>query len=496
MNRNVLTILDVYGETNIGLKRQKNEDSFKLLMPPEATPQEAMGALFMIADGMGGLGGGDVASKHAIDEFVRRYYSGANPERDMNTRFQGALEQANIKVRDQAVTVGLPRIGSTAAGMLLQPSGKTLIFNVGDCRVYRIRRGQIERVSRDQSITEQQIESGLISEEDAKHTRNSMVTAFVGQPYPLSAEVNMEDVQNGDVYVICSDGLWGLVDAPEILKIARRDSAVRAVPKLINLALKRGGIDNITAIIVRVGKPPMMAGWLPVGVVGLLAAAGLGGVGLYSLTNPPTATPTSTPTTAAIVTLAPSSTSSTDILILPTDTPTQTQTASPTNTVTHTSTTRPTRTRFPTNTPTFTKTATASPTPTNTQTPSVTPTATSTHTPSATITLTPSQTLTPSRTRTRTATPTRTSTATPQQAQANNPPRPSRTPTRRPATNTPLPQPTTQSQPAATNIPPTSIPPTNPPPPTNTPIPPPTNTPAPPPTNTPFCIPIPIILPC
>src|SRR4030095_957449 len=104
--------------------------------------QETQGALFIVADGMGGLGGGDVASQYAIDEFVRRYYGTVTTEKEVGARFQIALEAATVKVREQAPRLGLPRIGSTAAGVVLEASGRAMIFNVGDCRVYRIRNGK------------------------------------------------------------------------------------------------------------------------------------------------------------------------------------------------------------------------------------------------------------------------------------------------------------------------------------------------------------------
>jgi serine/threonine protein phosphatase PrpC len=467
MSKNFLSTLDVAGATDIGKKRQKNEDSFRLYLPPLGGAQEAQGALFIVADGMGGLGGGDIASQFAIDEFTRRYYGTMTAEKEVGARFQIALEAANVRVREQAPRLGLPRIGSTAAGIVLEASGRAMIFNVGDCRVYRIRNGKIERVSKDQSITQQQVESGMITEEDAKVARSSMVTAFIGQPYPLIANTTFEQVQEGDVYLICSDGLWSLVDTPLLLNAIRSNSAAVAIPKLIKMALDRGGVDNITGIVVRIGKAPARAGLLlPAGVVGLLAAGGLAAFSLMSPRVAAQATPVPSDLPTPTITVSASPTEGLDLTATftantlnagggtadtetPTITLTPTQTETETITVTateplHTATQRLSRTPFPTITASYTKTPsptrTPSNTPTNTftftptftRTPSNTPTFTPTFTPSNTATFTPSNTSTPSNT------PTATSTDTP-----------TRTPTRRPATRTRTPSPST-SEPSLT----------------------------------------------
>src|SRR5512135_270554 len=170
MARDVYSALDLAALTDVGKKRQRNEDAYKMLIPPLDSGQAAYGAVFIVADGMGGLGGGDVASKAAIAALMRHYYAPSNTEKDLVARLQAALESANAFVRDQAGRVNLPRIGSTAAGIILRPDGEAVIFNVGDCRVYRVRKGKIERVSRDQSVMERQVESGLMTEEVAKAT--------------------------------------------------------------------------------------------------------------------------------------------------------------------------------------------------------------------------------------------------------------------------------------------------------------------------------------
>ncbi|MCC7207380.1 MAG: serine/threonine-protein phosphatase [Anaerolineae bacterium] len=457
MTTSFIGALDLAELTDVGLKRQRNEDASRMLVPPASAPESKFGALFMVADGMGGLGGGDVASRSAIDEIVHYYYDLRNREPDPAARLQSALESANIHVREQANAVGLPRIGSTAAGVVLTADGEAVVFNVGDCRVYRVRNGQIERLSRDQSVMERQIEAGIMTEEAARAMRNSMVTAFLGQPLPIVPYFHRVKVQPGDTFIICSDGLWGLAEADELLRIMRNTPSRTAVRKFVNLALSRGGNDNITAVVVRLGNPParrlswllpLLALIVVAAVVGVLVVLSRnregGGSGLlaggdggsptatetpqgssFTLT-PPTGdtllapalgSPTGATTAAATVEL---------IQLVPTFTPTRGATLTPSATdapppsATFTATTGPTPTRpftlTPSDTATFTPTFTASWTTTPSRTPSLTLTATITAsaTPTATFSATPSRTVTtfPSLTRTPTATATRTATPT------------------------------------------------------------------------------------
>src|SRR5438552_237077 len=126
--------LDAAELTDVGLVREKNEDTSKMLIPPPGMPQEAMGALFMVIDGMGGLGGGDVASRYAVAEIARYYYTDEDEQADPAVRLHAALQSASEVVRAQAPRLGLPRIGATGAGIILTLTGDVIIFNVGDAR--------------------------------------------------------------------------------------------------------------------------------------------------------------------------------------------------------------------------------------------------------------------------------------------------------------------------------------------------------------------------
>jgi protein phosphatase len=301
MTGQFLKILDVATLTDVGLKRQRNEDSNRLLIPPDSS--NAMGALFMVADGMGGLGGGDVASQTAIESIFQRYFAPNNTEDNLEKRLHDALETANASVRDQAPKLRLMRIGSTAAGMILTGMGDVLVFNVGDCRVYRIREDKIERLSHDQSVLESRIDHGMSPEEAARTTNTSMVTAFLGQPFPIKPEFRGDQAQDSDVYLICSDGLWGLTKPDEMLSLVKNTPAQTAAKKLIELALKRGGSDNITVMVVRVGKAPggsklLLPAAIAAAVIAVIAIAAI-------VIGSSSAKPSPTPQPSPIVTTAP-----------------------------------------------------------------------------------------------------------------------------------------------------------------------------------------------
>ncbi len=129
-----LSRLDIAPETNVGKKREKNEDFVRVFAPPPASPQERWGMLCIVADGMGGLGGGDFASRSAVEEILRQYYADSDEPAEPAVRLQQAIQAANSVVRDQASKLGLRYIGTTAAGLVLMPSGDVIAFNVGDVR--------------------------------------------------------------------------------------------------------------------------------------------------------------------------------------------------------------------------------------------------------------------------------------------------------------------------------------------------------------------------
>ena len=243
--------------TDIGRKREENQDAFLV--------DEEMG-LFVVADGMGGHMGGEVASRTAvvlIDEILHRLRDEPGFTRDdiaKRSKVQLAGERLKLSVRlasrrifdlAQADPVNLREMGTTVVGAVLG-EGKVAILHAGDSRAYRVRGGEIQQLTDDHSMVAEQMRAGLITAEQAKHHRlKNWILRSVGYQDDVQLDTNLADVQPGDCLVLCSDGLTNHVEPPEIAAAVAEPPEV-AVEKLVALANERGGEDNITVIVIRV----------------------------------------------------------------------------------------------------------------------------------------------------------------------------------------------------------------------------------------------------
>ncbi|MBC7250829.1 MAG: serine/threonine-protein phosphatase [Anaerolineae bacterium] len=381
--------LEIWGDTDKGRVRDWNEDR---VYPHSAKPTTSermyqarageLGRLVLVADGVGGGNAGRTASRLAVDAILERYYDsvGANPEQDLRQ----AIEAANAAVYSFARQSG-GTVGSTITAALLHNQW-AYVANVGDSRTYLIRGGKVAWRTTDHTVAQEKIDSGrLVSSQAVFDADHHVLTRSLGASPTVDVDLNHFALQPGDRLVLCSDGLSGVVTDEEICKIALKHSPRRAVKKLISLANKRGGPDNISVVVVRVpGKVPQKKvasppqGGVPSAqrrtllgswtwqhtvflVVGLLVVLGLLAIAAYFVLQvPPSPTPTpllppSTPTftvTAPVATAAPVMPTATS----PTSTPFPTYTPTPTPTSTPTATFTPTPTETPTPTPTDTPT--------------------------------------------------------------------------------------------------------------------------------------------
>jgi len=370
-----------------GQVRELNEDYFGTPETMEISLDlvEQKGRLCAVADGMGGHAAGEVASQQAIFTLFREYY--ASPCADIVKRMAEAIEAANVEVHAQASSDRAKTgMGTTLVAAVLK-GDDLYVANVGDSRAYLVREQSIEQITKDHSWVNEQVQAGIITEQEAReHLYRNIITRSLGTKPNVDIDFFQRKVQPGDVLVLCCDGLSNEVEDNEITDIVSATDPQEAAQKLIDLANQRGGPDNITAIVVEIGemvKAPLPVLPLAIGgglVVILMAAAvyfGRGPIG--TMLAPPTATPTNTWTP----TFVPTYTSTTTL------TPTFTPTATLSPTSTPTATPKPTRT--PTSTPTMetpteTPTGTPSPTwPTSTETPTEVPSLTATPVPTPTI---------------------------------------------------------------------------------------------------------------
>jgi serine/threonine protein phosphatase PrpC len=239
--------------TDTGMRRSNNQDSYTIVRAASAESWRQRGHLFMVADGMGAHAVGELASKMACDNIPLTY------TKAKKATVSEAIVQAYRAVGAQihsraALNKDFQGMGTTCSTLLLLPEG-ALIAHVGDSRIYRVRQDRIEQFTFDHSLVWELVRRNHLTLEEAQRDqRKNVITRSLG-PEP-NIEVDVEgplSVALGDVFVLCTDGLSGLVADPEIGALATHFHPEAACRYLIHLANLRGGLDNITVIVVRIG---------------------------------------------------------------------------------------------------------------------------------------------------------------------------------------------------------------------------------------------------
>ncbi|MGE0631564.1 MAG: Stp1/IreP family PP2C-type Ser/Thr phosphatase [Pseudobdellovibrionaceae bacterium] len=233
--------LNVWCTTDKGLKRETNQDSYLI--------DEDLG-LFIVADGMGGHLGGEVASSMAVEtvQIIVRENRDIHPQELLKM----AYREASQRIFDKA-TENAPHLTGMGTTMVLSYlRGKTLfIGNVGDSRSYFYKNEMLWLLTEDHSLINEQIRAGLITEEQARSYANkNIITRSVGYERDVDCDVIEREVQKGEIYIFCSDGLSGLVPFDDILKIIQNVPTERLVGKLIDQAKANGGDDNVTVMVL------------------------------------------------------------------------------------------------------------------------------------------------------------------------------------------------------------------------------------------------------
>jgi serine/threonine protein phosphatase PrpC len=246
--------LMVAQRTDVGLKRQHNEDNVAYIIPKDPQMLAKKGALFIVADGMGGHAAGEVASEIAVSTVSTLYYQ--DDEDNAPECLLRSIKSANTVIFQTAMEqVEHNGMGTTCIAAVLL--GNTVyIANVGDSRAYLVRRGQVRQISQDHSWVAEQVRAGVLTEAEARsHELRNMITRSLGSLPEVEVDIFTEMVEEGDALVMCSDGLCGMVSDKEILTIVERYSLQESVYRLIERANARGGTDNITALVARVFFP-------------------------------------------------------------------------------------------------------------------------------------------------------------------------------------------------------------------------------------------------
>jgi PPM family protein phosphatase len=236
-----LSIVEEAGLTDVGRQRHTNEDRYF-----ESAP------LFAVADGMGGARAGEVASQIAVDEFAEQTDSGGSPEE----RLAAIVKSANRKIYDLSQSdESRAGMGTTLTAALVHDQEVSL-GHVGDSRAYRFRDDELERLTEDHSLVEELMRMGKLSPEEAESDpRRSIITRALGPEPDVEVETFTYPAKDGDVYLLCSDGLTGMLPEERMAEILRaRSSLQQAAQALVDDANARGGKDNITVLLFKLAE--------------------------------------------------------------------------------------------------------------------------------------------------------------------------------------------------------------------------------------------------
>jgi len=245
-------LIDHAGISDQGPVRKRNED-FIGHGPSDDTPHgHHKGRLFVVCDGVGGSGAGDVASREVTKFVLERYYTAKKkPEKALFD----AISAANLHVYDISMAADRLRMETTIAALAIV-GHKAYIANIGDTRAYRIRnKTQIELLSTDHSEVAEMVKMRILTPENARHhPRRHIITRSMGSNPMMSPTMRVETVHPGDTFVLCTDGLWEPVSDEEIAEIASSMSSDEACRTLIRRGIELGTNDNISVQVITVNE--------------------------------------------------------------------------------------------------------------------------------------------------------------------------------------------------------------------------------------------------
>jgi len=245
--------LDFASLSDRGKVRLNNEDACGHLVP--ATPAELAekGAVFVVADGMGGHRGGEIASHIAV-RTILAFYS-ADGEADRSHALAFAFREANKTIIEESVAdSALFGMGTTCTALALH-DGHAYFAHVGDSRAYLLRGGVLTQITHDHSIVGEMVRSGIITDEDARHhPKRNVITRSLGAQEDTAADIPATPLElaAGDVFILCSDGLTSYLSDADIAGVLSGNDPEPACRKLIDMANSAGGRDNITVQVVAV----------------------------------------------------------------------------------------------------------------------------------------------------------------------------------------------------------------------------------------------------
>lgn len=248
-------LLDAYLITDVGLARERNEDRCGAFTPEDPQTRVERGRLFVVADGMGGQAAGDVAAELTMQSLPQVYFQGSwgGPAETLRSAFVTANEaiEQNAAAKPDRQGMGAAAVAAALIG------SRAFLAHLGDCRAYLIRDGRTEKLTADHTWVEERVSAGRITSDEARlHPYRNVLTRALGAEVDADPTVGEVDLRSGDTLLLCSDGLWGVVEDRELADaVTRLPVAKDAARALVDLALDRGGPDNISVAIIRVMPP-------------------------------------------------------------------------------------------------------------------------------------------------------------------------------------------------------------------------------------------------
>lgn len=240
--------MKIIGDSHQGLVRSSNQDSFAY----GEFSQNACWAL--VCDGMGGVNGGNIASRTAVEtiaeSFDRNYREDMN-ENSVKNLMQTAICRANYLVLARAeAEEELAGMGTTVVAVVVTGT-KACIMHIGDSRAYLIKKDNIRQITKDHSIVQMMLDNGQITPEQAKeHPRRHIITRAIGVEENADSEYDEVEMDEGDILLLCSDGLTNYAEDSDILRLVTQGDFDGIADRLIEFANQNGGGDNITAVAV------------------------------------------------------------------------------------------------------------------------------------------------------------------------------------------------------------------------------------------------------
>jgi len=252
--------IEYAGQTDVGRSRDHNEDAY--LLAPESD-------LFIVADGLGGHAAGEVASAMAVKE-IAGFFQATDADGELTWPFKmdrsqsydenrlgTAIKLANSKIHAHSLSdPNCKRMGSTIVSVYFR-KGKAIFGHVGDSRAYLWRGGEFSQVTEDHSLLAQFIRQGNMTPEEIENfPHKNVILRALGQNDSVEVELQSHDIQSGDIYLLCSDGLSGMITDAHIAQIMESfgDDIEGATRELVDAANMAGGKDNVTVVLARVAE--------------------------------------------------------------------------------------------------------------------------------------------------------------------------------------------------------------------------------------------------